>query len=421
MHFTVCQKFKPLSISLSPNVERDDVRLSLSLIFRPKAWRRGKAVTELEDQFRKYLGVKHAFAFNSGRTALMAILKALDLSLGDEVMVQAFTCNAAVNPIIWTGLRPIYIDCDDTFNIDAGDLVKKSTQKTKAVMVQHTFGTPAGMDKILEICRQNNLILIEDCAHSLGAEYNGQRVGTFGRASFFSFGRDKIISSVYGGMAVTDEDGLAEKIRQFQAEIGYPSPGWTLQQLLHPVLLRYLILPLYDLLKIGKGILVFFQWFRILPKAVHWKEKIGEMPGYFPKKMPNALAILAQNQFQKLNRFNENRKKIVDFYFNRLKDSPFELAQIPAKTKPVFLRLAIKHPNAHEIIKKAWRKNILLGDWYASPIFPKDTLPKKIFYTKGSCKNAEILAKTTFNLPTHINISMADAQKIVDFLLATNQ
>src|SRR4030043_1069325 len=161
----------PISISLSPNTERDDVRLALKTIFRPWLWKRGKAILELEEEFKKYLGVKYAFSFNSGRSSLMAILKVLNLEKGSEVLLQAFTCNAAVNPIIWTGLKPVFVDVNEkTFNMDAEDLRKKITlrrdsgQAPRVVMVQHTFGLSADMDEILEICQKNNLILIEDCA-----------------------------------------------------------------------------------------------------------------------------------------------------------------------------------------------------------------------------------------------------------------
>jgi len=200
---------KPITISLSPNTEKDDILLALRLIFQPWKWKRGKAIKELENQFKEYLGVKYAFSFNSGRSSLMAILSSLDLEQGSEVLLQAFTCNAAANPILWSGLKPIYVDCDeDDFNIDVENLERKITSKSRVVIVQHTFGLPAEMDKILDIVRQNNLILNEDCAHSLGAKYRGQKMGTFGKAAFFSFSRDKIISSIYGGMAVTNGPSL---------------------------------------------------------------------------------------------------------------------------------------------------------------------------------------------------------------------
>lgn len=409
----MCQYFKPISISLSPNTERDDVWLTWKLVFQCWRWKRGKAIERLEQEFKKYLGVKYAFTFNSGRSALMAILKSLELSSKDEVLAQAFTCNAAVNPVLWVGAKLVYVDCDENnFNIDTEDLKRKIGLKSKVLIVQHTFGLPAEMDKVLDVAKQNNLILIEDCAHCLGAKLLSQKMGTFGKAAFFSFSRDKVISSVYGGMVVTNDDNLGAKLFEFQQEIKYPSYCWILQQLMHPILMNFLILPTYRIL--GKYLLVFFQWLKILSKAVHWKEKQGQKPSYFPKKMPNSLALLALNQFKKLEKFNQHRREIANFYYENLRDSSFKL---PPKDNSIFLRFTIKHPKVHDIIKKMWSKNILIGDWYTSPIAPDDTDLAKLQYKTGTCPKAEKLAKLTLNLPTHINISKKEAQKIIQCLL----
>ena len=427
--------FKPISISLSPNVQKDDVKLALKLIFQPWKWKNGRAVKEFENQFKNYLGVKYAFSFNSGRSSLFAILKTLNLDKGSDVLLQAFTCNAVPNPILWAGLNPIHIDCNDNFNIDIEDLKRKLNKDTRVLIIQHTFGLPANMNETNLIVRQSNLILIEDCAHALGSEFltlhhsptdemivmgNGQKVGTFGKAAFFSFSRDKVISCVYGGMAITNDDLIGKKLEELQKDFKYPSYFWIFQQILHPILLNFLILPIYNFLDLGKIFLILSQWFHILSKAVHYKEKRGLRPDYFPKVLPNALAIMALNQFHKLKKFNEHRKIISDFYYQELKNTqfilpePFDEAQ---GKKNIFLRFTIKHPKAHEIIYDAWHKeNILLGDWYTSVIAPDDTKLDEMRYKIGSCPTAEKLSKITLNLPTHINISMNDAQRIIKFL-----
>ena len=403
---------KPISISLSPNTEKDDICLAFKLFFQPWNWKKGNAIEKLEDEFKSYLGVKYVISFNSGRSSLMAILNSLGLEKDSEVLLQVFTCNAVPNPIIWAGLKPIFVDCDEkTFNIDTEDLKRKINKKSKAVIVQHTFGLPADMDEVLKICEENNLILIEDCAHSLGAVYKNKKVGMFGRVAFFSFSRDKVISSVYGGMVTTNDEGLTKKIKEYQEEIGWPSCFWIFQQLLHPVLMNWLILPTYSIF--GKYLLVIFQWLHILSKAVHWKEKRGGKPCYFPKKLPNVLAILALNQFKKLERFNNYRKEIAKFYREELKNTSFEF---PSESEQIYLRFTVKHSKAHQIIKEAWENNLLIGDWYTTPIAPRDTKLDKMHYNLGNCPMAEKLAKETLNLPTHINISKEDAQKIVNFL-----
>jgi dTDP-4-amino-4,6-dideoxygalactose transaminase len=115
---------KPISISLSPNTEKDDIGLCFRL---PR--KRGESIKKLENAFKKYLSIRHAFSFNSGRSSLVAILKSLELEEGSEVLIQSFTCNAASNPIKWSKLKPVFVDINNDFNIDVNDLKNKLTKK----------------------------------------------------------------------------------------------------------------------------------------------------------------------------------------------------------------------------------------------------------------------------------------------------
>ncbi len=230
--------FKPISISLSPNTEKEDVLLVLKLLFQPHRWQKKlpearPRATEIEEEFKKYFGVKYAISFNGGRAGLMAILAAMEIKSRDEVLLQGFTCNSAVNPILNRGAKPVFVDIDSTLNLNPEDLKKKITPKSKAVMIQHTFGWPAQIEEILKIAKGGapNLYLIEDCAHALGAKYQGKFCGTFGDAAFFSFGRDKIISSVFGGMVITNNEKMGERIKKFRDKLDYPSNFWIFQQL----------------------------------------------------------------------------------------------------------------------------------------------------------------------------------------------
>ncbi|MDP4007046.1 MAG: aminotransferase class I/II-fold pyridoxal phosphate-dependent enzyme [bacterium] len=405
---------RPITISLSPNTEADDIWAALSLYVQPWRWKSGEDISLLEDEFKNYLGVQYAYSFNSGRSSFLALLDALSLQKGDEVLIQAFTCNAVPNPILWSGLTPVYVDCKKDYNMSPEDLVAKITPRSRAVLLQHTFGYPADMEKIQEICKKYNLILLEDCAHALGATYKGKKVGTFGKAAFFSFSRDKVISCVYGGMVATNDNELAEKVRAYQQKAGYPPFLWIKQQVLHPWLMNLLILPTYSIF--GRYLLVVAQWIHMLSKAVHKKEKRGSRPGYFPKALPNVLAILARKQLQKLERFNAHRKEMADFYARELRDTKYQILDTKYQEGSIFLRYPIRHPKAHAIIKNAWAQNLLLGDWYTTPIAPHDTDIAKMGYKWGSCHQAEELAKTTLNLPTHINITKKPADRIITFL-----
>ncbi len=424
-----CQYNKPIFTSLSPNIEKDDILLALKLLLRPWIWESKNPYTQnrtivqnwvylLEQKFKEYLGTKHAFTFNSGRTAFLAILKCLNFEPGSEVLIQGFTCNAVVNPILATRLKPIFVDIDEkTLNMDANDLEKKISDKSRVVVVQHTFGLPANINKILEICQQHNLILIEDCAHALGAKYNGRPAGTFGKAAFFSFGRDKVISSVAGGMAATDDDQLAQKLKEFQQNLSYPSSFWIFRELLHPLLTNFLVIPLYGFYGLGKWVLIFLLKTGILSKSVRDKEKDGEMPSGSQKRMPEPLAILALNQLKKLNKFLEHQKQIASFYEQNIKNPGFLLPpDIPGR---IYMRypLLAKNLETDKILNKARRKKIFLDDgWRKTVITPPDTNQEKMGYRAGDCPVAEKVAENILNLPTHINISQEKARRIVCFI-----
>lgn len=182
---------KPVFVSISPNSQGDDMRAALKLLFSPWKWIEGGAVGQFTEAFKKYLGMKSVFIFNSGRTSLYAILRSIDLKSSDEVLVQGFTCAAAVDPILWVGAKPVYVDIETgTYNMSPSDLQKKITRNSKVLVIQHTFGFPAKLDELVRIAKEHNLVVVEDVAHSLGAEYKNRKLGTFGtRPSSASAGR----------------------------------------------------------------------------------------------------------------------------------------------------------------------------------------------------------------------------------------
>ncbi|KKU80518.1 MAG: DegT/DnrJ/EryC1/StrS aminotransferase, partial [Candidatus Gottesmanbacteria bacterium GW2011_GWA1_47_8] len=179
-----------ISASLSPNTEPDDVWLAIQTLFSPWKWQNGEALLRVRQWFGGEITL-----FSSGRVSLFAILKSFEIGTGDEVIIQAFTCVAVPNSVLWSGATPVYVDIDDTCNIDPQNVEKKITNKTKAIIIQHTFGIPADLVELAKIAKKHGLLIIEDFAHSLGLHISGD-------AAFFSFGRDKVISSVWGGGAV---------------------------------------------------------------------------------------------------------------------------------------------------------------------------------------------------------------------------
>ena len=190
----------------------------------------------------------------------------------------------------------------------------------------------------------------------------------------------------------------------------YPSRGWTIKQLLHPILFS-IIIPTYYIF--GKYLLAFLRIVRGVGLAVSASERRGEKPDMFPARMPEALVELALHQFNKLERYNEHRREIAKIYYREL--SNYQLP--PQVHGAIYLRFNIRHHCAKEIIQAAKKEHILLGDWYKNILDPIGTDFVKMQYTQGSCPNAEQAARESVNLPTHINISLNDAKKIVGFFV----
>lgn len=405
----------PIAISLSPNTQSEDIWQAYKILLTPWNWKTGSSIKIVEKWFADYFQKKNPLSFNSGRSALFAILKSFDIGKEDEVLVQAFTCVAVPDPILWVGARPIFLDIDESLNIDPTGIEKHINHKTRAIIVQHTFGITAKIKTIKKIAQKHKLKLIEDCSHALGASIDNIPVGNFADASFFSFGRDKIISSVFGGLAIIDDKYQLEnqKLKTLHQSLKFPGYFWIMQQILHPIIFA-IVLPLYNIF-LGKIILFIFQKLKFISKPVYHEELQGQKPDIFPLRYPNALATLLNLQLKKLNSYNQKRVEIANYYFQNL--NKFNNISLPIKRKgAIYLRFNILTPYADKIFKKFKKKKILLGNWYKSIIDPKGVLYSKVGYKLGSCPNAERFAQLSVNLPTNVGLSKFDIDYIIKLL-----
>lgn len=176
----------------------------------------GEQTQRFEAQFADLLGREvKAIAVSNGTAALHLALLALDVGPGDEVIVPSLTFVADINTVLLTGARPVLADCAslDDWNLGPGEIARKITPRTKAVMIVHYAGYPCAMDEIVAVCQRHGVALIEDCAHAPGARYRGQAVGTFGDCGCFSFFTNKNLSVGEGGMVTTRSAALEEKLR----------------------------------------------------------------------------------------------------------------------------------------------------------------------------------------------------------------
>jgi perosamine synthetase len=174
----------------------------------------GPKAAEFESAVMQWVGSGHAFATSSCTTALHLALVALDVAPGDEVVVPDFTFPATANVVVQQGALPVVADIDPaTFGMTAESLEQVLTERTKAIMPVHAFGLSADMDPIMEVARRHGIPVLEDAACSLGGTYRGRPSGSIGDLGAYSFHPRKIITTGEGGMVVTDDDRLAERLR----------------------------------------------------------------------------------------------------------------------------------------------------------------------------------------------------------------
>lgn len=403
---------KPISVGFLPTIQTDDIVLNFTLLLKPWLWKKGANIQQLEAWFRDYFGVKDAISFNSGRAAELAVLIALGIGPGDEVLLQAFTCVAVPNSILWTGAKPVYVDIKKNhFTMDIDDLIKKISPRTKAIIIQHTFGYPDDVEEILAIARQKKIYLIEDCAHALGGYYKGKKLGTFGDAAFFSFGRDKVISSVFGGMAIAKNSKVSQKLRESQQNLPYPSFWWILKQLFYPGII-YLGLQVYNFFSLGKALIEVSKILGFLSLPVSAEEKKTLKPVHYPQKLANAQAKLALHQIRKLDTFIARRKTIGERFVAKLVHYPLRIIA----SSNGLIRFPILTENPQKLLEFAKARNILLGRWYSHLIDPPGTNLIRTGYTRGDCVNAEDIAARVINLPTSPTIGDKDLDDLFSLL-----
>jgi perosamine synthetase len=174
----------------------------------------GGFIDKFERAFKRCCPARYALTCSSGTAALHLALAALGIKEHDEVIVPTFTMIACANAVTYLGAKPVFVDADShTWNIDTSKIESKITKRTRAIIVVHTYGFPAEMDKIMSIARKHRLFVVEDVAEAQGAEYKGRKVGGIGDVACFSFYANKIITTGEGGMVTTNSKKIAKKIR----------------------------------------------------------------------------------------------------------------------------------------------------------------------------------------------------------------
>ena len=186
-----------------------------------------ESVGELERQFAAYHGAEYGIALANGTVSLEIALSSAGIKPGDEVIVSPITFVASATAILRVGAIPVFVDIDpETINLDANKVAAHISKRTRAIVVVHFAGHPADLDQLTELCDQHGLTMIEDCAHAHGAEWQEQRVGSFGRFGSFSFQASKNMTAGEGGMLITNDAELAERARSISNQGRRSGGAW---------------------------------------------------------------------------------------------------------------------------------------------------------------------------------------------------
>ncbi len=378
---------------IAPNSGKEDAKAALRQIFAPEKKEGAKATAE--HLARVYPGTE-IMPVSSGRWALYLLLSSMPK--GSSVLLQGFTCCSVPGPVIWAGLKPVYVDIKrDDFTMDPADLEKKIPAGASCVIVQHTFGYRPDMERILAIARGKNLAVIEDMAHVM-PEGQGNYISLKSDAAIFSFGRDKAVSGVFGGAAVVRSRDTFKKSIEMYASLKVPKRSWTTRQLLYLPLMVYVVRPLYNFLALGRLLLILFQRVGLVSKVISAREKKCDMPSIPFARLSSRMDAVIAVQFKGLKHAKRLRSYFVRHYHANIDSSAVEK---PKATDLPLIRYPLITDQMEEAVEalKSW--HIYPGTWY-EVIAPRDTDAEACGYVKGSCPVAESVEGKMINLPTNI-------------------
>jgi dTDP-4-amino-4,6-dideoxygalactose transaminase len=381
-----------------------------------------KVIRQYERCFSDLVGVKKAFAFWKARVALYAILKALGIKEGDEVILPGYTCVVNVNPIKYLGAKPIYVDIEpNTFGMDPAWLEAKITPKTKVIIAQHTYGYPCDMDAVMDTAAKRNIIVIEDCCLAFGSTWKNKIVGTFGKAAYFSFQWNKPFTTGLGGMAITNDSSLAERINEIcQTEIIRPAFRETAMLAAQLAAYRLFVYPRTTVFAqaafrylIGKGTMI--------GSSSSCESQPRKYYDFF-KAMSSVQASSGIRQLRKIAANIEHRRQMAQLYDELLAQKGWYGQRYDKKLmNPVLVRYPVRIREKNRALAEAAGCGIELGSWFEGPLHPIETLLAAYDYEVGMCPEAEKAGREVVNLALHPRTNRKTAKKAVEFITVFTQ
>lgn len=393
-----------------------------------RRWRQGESlldgshIGEYERQLSEYYGGLEAITFGAGRMALYAILKAMNLRDGDEIVLPGYTCVVTSNAIRFAGLKPVYVDVLREDANMAPELVEKAlTPRTRAILAQHTFGIACNLPALMEISRRHGVPIIEDCAHAIGARWDGQLLGRFGIAAFFSTEGSKMFSTERGGFATTGDAELARRIRAVQADAAFRSEASERACLLRWCYRAALLGNpwLAPRVQAMEAVLRYFR-FPGLEEIVNYSQKdyddelVGRRVNPYPARLPNLMAYAGSLQVSRLEAQLAHRRQLAAYLEQQLPRFGVSLLVYPREhAQPSWVRFPFV------VEDRPWWTRVIAscglapGVWLDSPIHPHESDWGAAGYVMGLCPNGEYLGRHIINLPLHSHVSRRYLERLV--------
>lgn len=366
-------------------------------------------IRKFEDLFAGATGTRHAYSFGAGRMALFAILEALGIGKDDEIIIPAFTCVVVPNAMLYLGAKPVYVDIDPgTFNIDTSKIESAITPRTRALYAQHTFGFPCDMKALRSIAARHGLALIEDGAHALGSSVDGRLVGSLADVAFFSTDHTKTISTHVGGMAVTNDSVLGEKLAAIQQRAPFLSAS-VVRQILWTFLAEYVLFSA-PLLWCGRAVHILLIKARLL---FYFSDELQtERPSTypFPCRLSSAQAEIGIRQLEGFSENARHRREIVDYLEGKIN---WNIGRLDEIRRSVFLRYSFLVDD-RKAFETRFHRHFDLGIWFTSVVHGRDHDLEAVGYKAGSCPVAEYMTQHIVNFPTHSRITMKILAKEIE-------
>jgi len=352
-----------------PSLGEEELRIVIEAVKEGWISSKGRFIQEFEKNFSDYIGVKYGIATCNGTVALHLALEALDIKLGDEIIIPTLTFIATANSVTYTGAKPVFVDSHPNYwCIDPKEVEKYITPRTKAIIPVHLYGHPAEMEKIMDIAEAHGLSVIEDAAEAHGSEYKKKKAGSLGDIACFSFYGNKIVTTGEGGMCVTNNEKLAHKMRILRDH--------------------------------GED-----------PIKKYWYNVVG-----FNYRMTNVQAAIGVAQLKKLEKFIEKKREIAKFYSELLKDvKGITLPPEEPWAKNVYWMYCILMEDNYgltrdELIEKYKQRHIETRPFFT----PIHTMPP--YRTRESHPVAEKLSKKGINLPSFIELRQEEIERIAEII-----